>query len=116
MKELYNRIEVGDRIRKKRQLLGFTQDTASAKIGISAKFLADIERGSCGMSVETMLSIASLFDMSLDYIIKGITYSEEEKEKHTNEYTAILSLLENVPENKRKYALRLLQLQIESWN
>ncbi len=116
MKLQYNKIETGERIRKKRQLLNMTLDTASAKIDISSKYFADIERGSCGMSVETMISIASLLDMSLDYIIYGKTYDTEESQKHSDEYTAILSLLENVPENKRKYALRILQLQMESWD
>jgi len=116
MKLQYNKIQAGERIRKKRQLLNMTLDNASSKIDISSKYLADIERGSCGMSLETMISIGALLDMSLDYIIYGKTYNKEESLKHSDEYTAILSMLENVPENKRKYALRLLQLQMESWN
>ena len=116
MKLHYNRIQAGERIRKKRQLLNMTLDSASAKIDISSKYFADIERGSCGMSLETLVSIGVLLDMSLDYIIYGKTDDNEEVQKHSDEYMAILSLLNNIPENKRKYALRMMQLQVESWD
>ena len=116
MKLQYNKVEAGERIRSKRQLLNMSQEDASAKISISSKYFADIERGSCGMSVETMISIAALLDMSLDYIIYGTLHTDEEGTKHSDEYAAILSLLDNVSENKRKYALRMLQLQVESWD
>lgn len=116
MKLQYNRVQAGDRIRKKRQLLNMTQDAASDKIGISTKYFADIERGSCGMSIETLISIGTLLDMSLDYIIYGKVYDEAESQKHSDEFVAILSLMDNIPENKRQYALRMLQLQVESWD
>ncbi len=116
MKLQYNRIDAGERIRKKRQLLNMTQDASADKIGISTKYFADIERGSCGMSIETLISIGTLFDMSLDYIIYGKIYDEEESRKHSDEFTAILSLMDNIPENKRQYTLRMMQLQMESWD
>ena len=37
----------------------------------AAKYYADIERGSCGMSVETLMALSEALDMSLDYIIYG---------------------------------------------
>lgn len=116
MKLKYNRLKTGDRIRQKRNLLGLTQEEMSAKVGLSPKYFADIERGSCGMSVETLISISETLDMSLDYIIFGITHSENDVQKQSEEVSAILSMLENVSENKRKYAMRLLQLQIASWD
>ena len=116
MKLQYNKIETGERIRNKRQLLDMTLDTASAKIDISAKYFADIERGSCGMSLETIISIGALLDMSLDYIIYGKTNDEQELQKNSDECMAILALLNNVSENKRKCALRMLQLQLASWD
>ena len=41
------------------------------KIDRAAKYYADIERGSCGMSVETLMALSEALDMSLDYIIYG---------------------------------------------
>ena len=112
MKLKYNRLNAGDRLRQKRLLLGLTQDDVAEKIELSPKFYADIERGSCGMSIETLISLGKVLDMSLDYIIYGKTYSDEESQKHSDEISAVLSILDNAPENKRKYLMRLLQLQI----
>lgn len=41
------------------------------KIDRAAKYYADIERGSCGMSVETLMALSEALDVSLDYIIYG---------------------------------------------
>ena len=41
------------------------------KIDRAAKYYADIERGSCGMSAETLMALSEALDMSLDYIIYG---------------------------------------------
>ena len=67
----YDRLAVGERLRAKRLLLGMTREEVAEKIGRASKYYADIERGSCGMSTETLLALASVLDMSLDYIILG---------------------------------------------
>lgn len=110
MKLTYDRLSVGDRLRLKRTLLGFTQDEVAEKIDRAAKYYADIERGNCGMSVETLMALSFTLDMSLDYIIFGETGSEQEKRQHTDEVTAIIETLNSLPKKQHSYALRLLKL------
>ena len=110
MKVTYDRLAAGERLRLKRTLLGFTQDEVAEKIDRAAKYYADIERGSCGMSVETLMAICTTLNLTLDYVIYGKTYSEGEKTCHTDEVSAILELLDNSSERKRKYALRMIKL------
>ncbi len=109
MKVEYNRYEAGNRIKNKRKLIGWSQSEVAEKIERAPKYYADIERGTCGMSIETLLKISSALDMSMDYIIHGKVYGEEEA-KQSDEVSAILSILNNATENKRKYALRMLPL------
>ena len=109
MKSTYDRSAAGERLRLKRTLLGFTQDEVAEKIDRAAKYYADIERGSCGMSVETLMALSSTLDMSLDYIIYGKLPSDENSES-VDEIVAIMELLEHSPKRKQKYALRLLKL------
>ncbi|MBQ7832717.1 MAG: helix-turn-helix transcriptional regulator [Lachnospiraceae bacterium] len=116
MKHKYNQLNAGERLREKRLLLGFTQEQVAEKLGLSRKYYADIERGSCGMSVETLIALGAAMDLSLDYIIFGKIHNPAEELKHTDEVEAIMSLLDNVPENKRKYSMRMLQLQAASWD
>lgn len=44
-REAYDRLAVGDRIRKKRVQLGFSQDEVAERIDRAPKYCSDIERG-----------------------------------------------------------------------
>lgn len=105
----YDKLLTGERIRKKRLLLGLTQEELAEKIGRAAKYCADIERGSCGMSIETMLMFSNVLGMSLDYMILGIS-DETEKDTYEDETLAVLDILDRCSPRSRDYALRLLKL------
>lgn len=111
-KSTYNRKEVGTRIREKRRQLGITMREAAEKLGIVSKYYADIERGNCGMSVETMLVISRLYHMSLDYLLlgkKAETDLESMEKVHTEETEAVYQLLNNVSKRERMYAAKVLR-------
>ncbi|MBD5535186.1 MAG: helix-turn-helix transcriptional regulator [Lachnospiraceae bacterium] len=110
MKETYDRLAAGDRIRLKRTLLGLTQEEMAEKINRATKYYADIERGSCGMSIETLMALSASLDMPLDYIIYGKVSDEKEKKKHTEEMAAIIGMLDNSDNRTQQYALNMLQL------
>lgn len=116
MKFTYDRLAAGDRLRLKRTLLGFTQDEMAEKIDRASKYYADIERGNCGMSIETLMALSCTLNMSVDYILFGNTNSEIEKEKNTEETTAILEMLNHSPKRERQYAMRLLKLFLSACN
>lgn len=78
-REPYDKITVGERIRRKRIQLGLSQDELAVRIDRATKYCSDIERGMCGMSIETMLAIAKALDMNLDYMMFG-EISETERE------------------------------------
>lgn len=80
------------------------------KIDRAAKYYADIERGSCGMSVETLMALSEALDMSLDYIIYGKEIEKKGYPGQTAEVSAILTMLDNSEQRDRDYALRLLKL------
>ena len=80
------------------------------KIDRAAKYYADIERGSCGMSVKTLMALSETLDISLDYIIYGKNTEENGYPEQTAEVSAILTMLNNSEQRERVYALRLLKL------
>lgn len=110
MKETYDRLAAGDRIRLKRTLLGLTQEEMAVKINRATKYYADIERGSCGMSIETLMALSAALDMSMDYIICGKVSDEAEKRKHTEEVSAIIGMLDTSDTRTQQYALNMLKL------
>ena len=62
---------VGERIRKRRTELGWTQDQLAQKAGISKSFLSDLENGKRSVSADNLLDISRVLSLSLDYLMKG---------------------------------------------
>ncbi len=103
----YDKIAVGERIRKKRTYFNISQEEIAQKIDRATKYYSDIERGTCGMSLETMISIASALDMSLDYMLLGIP-SESDERVEIDEL-AIMQIMSTLTKKQREYAIRLLK-------
>lgn len=110
MKKTYDRLATGERLRYKRSSLGFTQDDVAEKIDRSPKYYADIERGNCGMSIETMIALSESLDLSLDYILFGTDASSQDEENHSSEYDAILKMLRHISKKNQNRAMQLLRL------
>ena len=62
---------VGERIRKRRNELGWTQDALAQKAGISKSFLSDLENGKRNVGADTLYDIARALTLSLDYLMTG---------------------------------------------
>lgn len=62
---------VGERIRRRRNELGWTQDVLAEKAGISKGFLSDLENGKRSVGADTLLDIARVLSLSLDYLMTG---------------------------------------------
>ena len=109
----YDREAVGERIRSKREALGLSQEDVAEGVDLTAKYLSDIERGSCGMSIESMLSISKLLDMSLDFMMKGNPTQREKLQLECNE-TALIHALSRCNDRQHAYAIRLLEVFLAS--
>jgi transcriptional regulator with XRE-family HTH domain len=109
----YDRIATGDRLREKRILLGYTQDEMAEKINRVPKYYADIERGNCGMSIETMLSLSSCLNMSLDYLLLGKEDSSKSMD-HSEEAVAILEIVDDLDHIRQQGLLRMLHVYTET--
>lgn len=59
---------IGDRIQKARNEKGYTQEYVAEKIDKSIDILRSIENGRSVGSVETLLNICNILEITLDYI------------------------------------------------
>lgn len=110
MQNVYNRIETGERLRQRRKELGLSREEIAEKIGRAEKYYADIERGSCGMSLETLIALSNVMGMSIDSIIYGKSFDSRMKERFSNvENEAWLTLISSLNEEKRKETRELLE-------
>lgn len=105
-KESYDKRRVGLNLQKRRKQLGWTRRFVAEKIGLAEKYYADIERGSCGMSVETLIAVTKLYGFTMD----GLLYGTEECEKGIERSELLLKNLESLPEETQDYCLQMLLL------
>lgn len=62
---------VGDRIKRRRTDLGWTQDVLAEKAGISKSFLSDLENGKRSIGADKLLDVGRTLGLSLDYLMTG---------------------------------------------
>ena len=105
----YDRIAVGMRIQNKRMLLNISQEELAERIDRATNYCSDIERGICGMSIETMLAFAKELDMSLDYMMFGGNI-DDKKGMETVQMAELLHTLSKCSDEEKQYAMQLLTL------
>ncbi len=64
-------IEIGGRIRKQREFLGYSREALAEKADLAASFLATIELGSGSFTAESLIKLCRALGISADYILFG---------------------------------------------
>lgn len=100
----YDRKAAGRRIRERRKSLGLSPAGLAEQMEKSEKYCLDIERGTCGMSVETLLSFSRHLGLDVNYII----YGDEEGISEENDIRRIVTALQRCDAPTRKKAERIL--------
>src|SRR5438105_5765508 len=72
---------LGERIKKRRTDLGWTQEVLAQKAGISKGFLSDLENNKRNISADTLLDVAKELGLSLDYLMTGADGDPAMKER-----------------------------------
>lgn len=63
---------IGRRIASLRKSKGMTQRDLAFELDISIKHCSECERGVAMLSIERMVDVCEIFDVSMDYLIRGI--------------------------------------------
>lgn len=79
MRQFYKplNIKIGARIRDARESARITREAFAERADISAQFLADLERGRMGASVETIVRICDVLGVTTDTILRSPDLDEE---------------------------------------
>ena len=114
---LYEKESVGKRIGQLRKSYGMSREEMAEITGKSVKHYSDIERGTVGMSLETLLVISSCFKVPADYILLGgsgrQTEGNQKMAKDAEEWRA-LELLRHLPPAKRTSVLQSMEVFAEA--
>ena len=60
---------IGEKIRSRRAKLGMSQEQLADLCGITSSYIGHIERGSRQLSLNTAISISTVLEISLDYLL-----------------------------------------------
>lgn len=101
----YNTAESGKRVRELRMAQDMTRQQLAERIGLSVNALSKIETGINGAKIDTLVCIAELFHLSLDYLVCGCGNEAE---------IMLEGLLKGLGRNEREYICRIMQSAIEN--
>jgi transcriptional regulator with XRE-family HTH domain len=96
---------LGNKIKMRRLELNLTQEKLAEKANITTSFLGHIERAERRLSIDTLVSIANVLNISVDYLLSdSLSYNESNESAET-----IKKTFANQPAEIKKAAVELLQ-------
>ena len=99
---------VGERIRCLRENNSYTREVFAEKVGISSKFLYEIEMGKKGFSADTLWKISSALSVSSDYLLTGGGTDNKSMEK-------VIGTLEGFDPRQIGYVREMLRIVQNMW-
>ena len=84
----------GKRIQELRKSHGLTQEQLAEKLRVTCKYIQRIEAGRAMGSIELLIDIALLFDVSTDYLLLGRERQQKAVKQHLQETILLLQALE----------------------
>ncbi len=85
---------IGNRIRQMRRARGLTQEQLAETLGISDRYIRDLEKGRRMGSVDLLTDFADFFGVSLDYLVLGKNCATDSLKDKIREMVDFLSSVE----------------------
>ena len=101
----YDRARTGRRIQAQRMALKLTQEKLAERMDCSLRFVANVERGAVGMSIDSLVNVCAALKTSPNALLDDGDGRDEARE----ECAWLLSALSNLPARKRETALEILR-------
>ena len=81
LKEL-NKAAIGARVRERRELLGLSREELASRLGVTAKFVGDVEYGEKGISTKNLYRLKQIRGVGADFLLEGMEEGvSEDQEK-----------------------------------
>ena len=96
-------IEIGQRLRQRRQELGLTRDKMSELADIGSGYYGQLEVGTSQMSVDTLIKLSCSMHLPMEYILLGEGYEQGDP-------SAIVDMLQHCTPRELNLAEDVLKL------
>lgn len=100
-------IQLGERIKKQRLLLGYSREKLAEMAEITPRFCYDLELGLKNMSVNTLVKLSAALHISIDYLLHGSNQEE-------NQYSSLFSLIERCPAKDLEHLEQIVSHYIQA--
>ena len=80
LKEI-NKKEMGERIRARRESLHISREELGKLLGVTGKFISDIEYGDKGVSLKNLYKLKQILGITTDFMIEGDPVGMDDDEK-----------------------------------
>ena len=90
----FDPVETGKRIKQIRESMAYNQEDFAEKLHTSRNYVSKMEIGYKAPSIDMLVEISVLADVSLDYLILGRKTSREEMKSNVRSLIDALCLLE----------------------
>lgn len=95
---------LGNRIKELRKSRGYTQETLAQDAGISDKYLSEVERGECKVSVEVLNKVASGLHIGLHDLVNF-----ENQESRQDREDQLVDLIKNASDEQLVVLQRVIK-------
>lgn len=99
------KIEMGKRLKEYRKINHLTQEKIAELLNISVKHYSEVERGITGLSVENIIKVSIILNISIDYLLKGIKMNDND---------LINNFFNNLPKENQEDLLKII-ISIEDY-
>ena len=96
-------VEIGQRLRQRRQELGLTRDKMSELADIGSGYYGQLEVGTSQMSVDTLVKLSRSMNLPMEYILFGDGYEPSDA-------SAVIDLLRRCTPRELSLAEEMLKL------
>ena len=89
----FNQMEFGQRIKEERNRIGLTQEELACRLNIGYVHMNSIEKGRKGCSIDLLLELSELLNVSTDYLLTGRIRSGKELKEQLEDVLASLDAI-----------------------
>ncbi|MCL2080851.1 MAG: helix-turn-helix domain-containing protein [Oscillospiraceae bacterium] len=99
-------IAIGQKLKKERRNIGWTQEKVAEAIGVTTAFVGHIERGEKSMSLDTLINLCNFYRITIDYVLSDTLPTEDNntikviaamlRDKSEEQQAAIVDILRSV--------------------
>ena len=108
MKSEFDYAALGERIRRARKQKHLTQEQLAEACDLSAAHIGHIERGTRALSIESLITISEVLNVSTDYLLLDISTSSDKK------LSDILNAVDNTDKNRYDKLYSVIKILAEN--